>query len=426
MRKWLIPLIALFALLTAFLPKIASTPPFNPLFVRILESRSPLHMHVDHLDLSWLGPQKFHQIQWTHDNATGSIEEFSIDAPFWSFRGPFQLKNGSLSYQNANVEKIEGQLIDNDFELTGVAQQGTLSLKGKIYSQFHFHIGVDIQNFPLLAIDPRLDQIFGPTLTLNGALQMESGKGRIDLNIASPNITTQLHGYLTEQAITLREPLAASIRLTPEICALFLKDANPLFLASLEASKPLSLRIAQDGLHFPLPFSLEHFLLNGTLDLGQTRGQTGKALTTIIKFVKEEPTPHTNLWFAPFAFRLHDGILEAGRMDALVADSIHICTWGHIDLMRDQIHMFLGIPAKTLRKFFGIRNLPEHYVLKIPIQGSTGHPEVVKGQAVARVAALVAGSQVSKRGYLGSLNDLFHPAEEEDIPHAQHPFPWEE
>lgn len=426
MRKWIIALVILLLLFVIFLPKIASTPLGKPLFVRALGAKSQSKVEIGSLSLSWFGPQKFQQIHWTRDNINGTVEEFQIHAPFWSFTGAFHLKNGSITYRGGSVEQIEGQIEGNDFQLTGVTLQGHISLQGKVYSKVHFHLQIDIKNFPLIVIDQRLDQIFGPTLDLNGTVSLDQNEGRIDLNLASQNVNTKLRGFLTEHSITLRDPLIATIRLTPALSALLLKDANPLFLTGLEADNPVTLQIATKDFFFPLPFSLEKLAAQGTLDLGKTKCQTGKSLASIISLLKGTSSKQINAWFTPIAFRIEHGIVETGRMDALLADSIHVCTWGNINLMKDQIHMVLGIPSDTLRKSFGIKNLSETYVLKIPIRGSTKDPEIVKGPAITKIAALVAGGQFSKKGFLGGLADLFsNPKEDEDIPPAKRPFPWE-
>ena len=55
--------------------------------------------------------------------------------------------------------------------------------------------------------------------------------------------------------------------------------------------------------------------------------------------------------------------------------------------------MTLGIPSDTLKKAFGIKNLPKNYVMTMPIRGLTQKPEIVTGPAVAKIAALIAASQ---------------------------------
>ncbi len=429
MRKWLAAFFVVLLIL-AFLPKIASTPLGKPLFVKALERKTNTQVTVDKLSLSWFGPQKFHHVTFTHDSVTGTVEDFEIDAPFWSFSGAFRLKNGSIVYRGGRVENIEGQIEGNDFELNGVTMQGHMSLKGQVYSKIHFNIQIDIQNFPLVVLDQRLDQILGPTLNLKGTVRLEPSDGRIDLEVSTANLKSHLIGVLSEHSVTLSEPLVASIRLTPELSSLLLKDANPLFLTGVEAKNPVTLRIEPNDFYCPLPFSLEKLNVGqATLNLGQVRCQNGKSLAAIITLLKATRLSEAatmNAWFTPITFHIHDGILDADRMDALLADSIHVCTWGSVNLIKDELHMNLGLPADTLKQSFGIATLSDSYVLKIPIRGTTKDPDIVKGPAAAQIAALIAGNQIPKKGFFGGLAELFsHPKEDKDIPPAKHPFPWE-
>lgn len=431
MRKWLIiaPVLLILAI-AAFLPQIASTALGKPFFIKVLEQKTQAQIEIGSLQLSWFGPQRFRNLAWTHEAATGTVEELTLAAPFWTFSGPFNLKNGSIAYKEGRVENIEGKIVGNDFTLTGITMKGHIALQGQIYSKLHFHLQIDIKDLPLILIDQQLDQLLGPTLDLKGTVSLDHGKGTIDLTINADNLNTRVQGILTEHSIKLDQPLLAAIRLTPKMSALLLKDANPLFLTGVSAENQINLRIEKDGFYFPLPYSLENLKVGqATLDVGKVECKNGESLQTIVAILKAEQlsdASQMNAWFAPVTFSMDKGLLQAGRMDALLADSIHVCTWGNIDLIRDQIDMFLGLPADTLQQSFGIKNLPSNYVLKIKIRGTTKEPEIVKGPAIAKIAALIAAGQIPKKGILGGLADLISiPKEEKDVPPAKRPFPWE-
>ncbi len=430
MRKGLIALAAILVLLIGFLPKIASTSLGKPLFVKALSQKSQGDIEIGWLELSWFGPQRFHDLKWTHGAVSGTIEQLDIAAPFWTFSGPFKLKNGAILYKGGSVEKIEGEIKGNDLCLTGITLQGHIALSGQIYSKLHFHLQIDVKEFPLAVIGHKLDKLLGPTLDLNGTVSLEKGIGYIDLTINAANLNTRIQGNLTDHSITLQEPLLAAIRLTPEMSALILKDANPLFLTGLSAQNQINLRIEPKNFYFPLPYSLNTLSVGeATLDLGQVQCQNGDSLRAIISILKAErlsDASQMNAWFTPVTFSIHRGVLQAGRMDTLLADSIHICTWGNINLTQDEIDMYLGLPADTLQQSFGIKNLPANYVVKVKIQGTTKKPEIVKGPAIAKIAALVAAGQIPKKGFFGGLAELIStPKEEKDVPAAKRPFPWE-
>jgi hypothetical protein len=430
MSKWWIALFLFILIFFAFLPKIASTSLGKPIFVKAIEKKSQSQVEIDSLDLSWFGPQKFRNLKWSHEALSGSIEELDIIAPFWSFSGPFQLKNGSISYKGGKIEKIEGQIKGNDFALHGITLQGHLSLQGKIESKLQFNLKIDVKRFPVAVFDPQFAQLLGPAVDLLGTISMDQGKGTVDLLINSANLNTHLKGVLTEHALTLKEALIVNMRLTPEVSRLLLKDANPLFLTGIAAQNPIVLRIEPNGFYFPLPYSLEKLVIGeATLNLGRVKCQNGESLATIISILNADRLSNAsemNTWFTPVSLKIKRGQLEAGRMDALIADSLHVCTWGKIDLLKDQIDMSLGIPSDTLEQTFKLKNLPENYVLTIAVRGTTKDPEIIKGPAIAKIAALIAANQIPKDGVFGGLVDLISkPKEEKGVPAAKRPFPWE-
>jgi hypothetical protein len=138
-------------------------------------------------------------------------------------------------------------------------------------------------------------------------------------------------------------------------------------------------------------------------------------------------TKQMSVWFTPLSFSIENGVLHSGRMDALIANSVHLCTWGSIDLQTQKLHMYLGIPADTLKSAFGLKNLSANYVLKIPIRGSVKDPDLKTNSATAKIAAMVAAQQIPKKGAVlgGLVNAFAQSKEEKDIPPAKHPFPWE-
>ena len=419
--KWLIGFFLLAFLV--FFPKIASTALGKPFFVKALEKKIGIQLEVSSLKLSWLGPQMFQGVHFQKEGVLGSFEKLEIDAPFWSFSGPFHLKNGQIAYRGREVKEIQGQIIGNDFTLNGITLNGHLALKGKIYSKLHFHLQLDIQQFPLVVIDPTLDEIFGPTLDLLGTVGMDQGEGRIDLLVTAPNAKAHIQGILKETGISLSDPVDVQIRLTPAMSKLLFKDANPLFITGLSANHPVTLRLEPSDFFFPLPYSLEKLQVGkATLNLGKVVCQNGASLKIIMAILKATPRlngDEMNAWFTPITFQIKQGILKTGRLDALLGDSVHVCTWGRIDLLNDKLHMNLGIPADTLARAFGIKDLPPNYVLKIPFRGTTQHPDINKGSAAAKITALIAASKIK------GFSNFIIKKEPTDIPPPQLPFPWD-
>ncbi|HSX26675.1 MAG TPA: hypothetical protein VLE89_06685 [Chlamydiales bacterium] len=442
--KWLAgTLAALLLLILLLIPFIASSPVGKPFFIKAFEERISGKVEIGSLHLSWFGPQVFKKVHFTNSDIEGHLEELHSNVPLWSLSrldGAFTLKNGSFSfpsYDAGTLEEVNGHIQGNDFDLEGKANtSGQFSLTGKVYSKDHFEIAANLTNFPTAALDQLLKGhrlvflALGPTIDLSGTAALHQNQGSVDATLTSSNIQTTLRANLTEHALTLREPLTATLSLTPEFSQALLSDINPLFLTGIRAKNPILLHLAQCS--FPLrPFSLEKLHAAGTLDMGQVLCRNGKSLASLIRFLKAKrlsDAKEMNAWFTPLSVHFENGTLHTGRMDALLADSIHICTWGNIDLIHDRLNIILGLPADTLSQSFGIQNLSENYVLKVPIHGSTQEPELDKGPAAAKIAALLAAQQIpgKKGGLLGGLVKVFtHANDEKDIPPANRPFPWE-
>jgi len=446
MRKWLIPsIIVILVLLIALLPKLASSSLGKPIFVRAFEEEIHGTVEIGALHLSWFGPQVFQRVTFTTPEVEGSVEELQKNVPLWSLKGigGFLLKNGSFTFPGAGegtIDQVNGQIKNGNFQLTGVTRQGgtsgNIAMQGKVFSKHRFDIQGEITSLPVAAIDRILNannllfQILGPNLNLKGSASLNKNQGAIDVQLASSHIHADIKANLSENGITLLEPINAAMQLTPSLSEVLMSEMNPLFLTGVESRNPIQLHIDSQDFFYPIPFSIEKLQGRGTLDMGQVVCTNGKSLATIISLLKLNPLSkirEMNVWFTPLSFQMDKGVLHTDRMDALIADSIHVCTWGYIDVAKDKLHINLGIPADTLSQTFMIKNLSDTYVLKVKIRGSTRDPDIDKGPAAAKIAAMIAASQIPKKGAVfGSLVNAFSQLKEDkDIPPAKRPFPWE-
>lgn len=419
-------ILAFFFLLLALMPQIASTPVGKPLFIRILSKKTKSEIEFESSHFSWLGPQKFHNIHWTHESANGTLEELKIKAPFWSFKGLFELKNGSIDYKGGRVEQIEGKVEGKKLVLNGITQGGHISVQGDIESRKQFHLNVDIKQFPLAALDSQLDQIFGPVLDVSGTIDFSQKIGELNLAITAPNLRTQLRGSMSSTSFTLKEPLIATFFFTPKNSAILLKNSY----ASFTSQTPTTLRIEPQNFYYPLPFSWKKLKIHkAILDLSKIKCNNNPSLSVVMMLLKADSlakADELSFWFSPVMFQIDSGQFELGRIDFLISNTIHLCTWGTADLLTEKLNFILGLPAETLRQSFGIKNVDVNYVLKVEVRGSAEEPNIATGPAVAKIAALVAASQIPKKGLLGELTDFFPKFKaDKDTPPPKRPFPWE-
>src|SRR3990167_1108861 len=142
MRKILVFLLLILLGVVFFFPAIASTPLGKPYVVKILEKRLQGKVEVDTVRLSWLGPQKFHNLHFTTQEIQGQIEDFEIQAPLWHTEGAFAIKNGSIFLNNEKIDQINGEINGHHLNLTALTQEadttGKITVKGTIASKTKF------------------------------------------------------------------------------------------------------------------------------------------------------------------------------------------------------------------------------------------------------------------------------------------------
>lgn len=239
----------------------------------------------------------------------------------------------------------------------------------------------------------------------------------------------------------LNDPIYAQLKITPEMSRLVLKEVNPLNLSYIYSKDPVTLEIPADGFYFPLyPQNLGKIAIpNATIELGKiscrNEGNINIALG-LLKTKQFEKNNELNLWFAPIDLSIQKGFVNIDRTEILLADTFDICIWGKINLVQDYVDMVLGLTAQTLSKAFSIKNLPEKYVLTIPMKGPADNVQINTGKATAKVALLLAWQQKDLAGALGGspagaiVGELMKkmatlPDSNAKVPPAKHPFPWE-
>jgi|GEM_PF-4340620 len=302
----------------------------------------------------------------------------------------------------------------------------------------------NISHFPSLLLDIfyrtyghndiLFSALLGPTVNAELQFEINQSSGPISLNIKSETCAAKINGKLSAGVFTLNEPISAHLSLTPDFSRYLLKDLNPLSTSAISAQKPFTFQIDSQNFSIPLfPFDVKNIQVGtASVDLGriicQNDGNLGLIINLLkLRLKKEREIP---LWFAPIVIHIQNGVVQCERTEILFGDRYDIATWGKIDLNKDRVNMTLGLTAQTLRDAFGIQDLPENYILKIPMKGKTSKVEINSTKATAKIAALMARQQTRENkgsiglfgevlGLIGELDDQSH------IPPPKHPFPWE-
>lgn len=445
-----------------FLPQILSSTVGKGLFIRAIEAKTGGQASVAALHFSWFGPQEASGISMQSPGYDGSIEKVRAEIPLWGFaellkpenlfgiKGNLSVQEGSFRFQEEGVEaKVEDvnisfRLHENaaDFSATGQSlirqERGAFSIQGHFGKEENFSLQGEISSFPsmalarYLAMSLKIDkkallEIIGESFSFKGFATMQGQKGSCDFSFHSPNADAQVRGNLNENLFTLSEPFLGTIRLTPLLAQKILDGVNPLFVTGISSASPIQVRIEtrQFRLFLKRPFHWKSIQIGGgMIDVGKVRCTNGSTLGALIGMLKTSPLTQAkemDVWFTPLYFKLENGVLETGRMDALAAKSIRFCSWGNVDLVKEKLDMTLGLTAETLKSVFGLKMLSDGYVLKIPITGSIRSPKLSVGAGAAKIAALLAAQNAPKGG--GLLNLFLQP--DKDIPKPNRPFPWE-
>jgi hypothetical protein len=283
--------------------------------------------------------------------------------------------------------------------------------------------------------------VFGHTINAAVSTDLKKFQGPISINLNTPLTRASVNGTIVNGALLLDEAIYAQMKITPEISRLVLKEVNPLNLSYLYSKDPVTLEIPAKGFYLPFyPLNLEKMAIpEATIELGKVfcrnEGNVNIALG-LLKTKQFEQNRELMLWFAPIDISIQKGNASMDRTEILLADTYDICTWGKIDLVKDYVDMYLGLTAQTLERAFGIKNLPENYVLTIPMRGPADNVQINSGKATAKVALLLAWQQKNIAGAFGRspagaiVGELLGkvatlPDSDAKVPPPKHPFPWE-
>jgi len=339
---------------------------------------------------------------------------------------------------------------------TASTKNGSLSLTATLNSPFQMEsitggLELKAQGLPSRALDlfarakGRTDfpftALFGPVINADASCHLKNWSGPLSINLNTPVTRFSLNGTLAAGALLLTDPIYAQMRITPEMSHLFLQELNLLNLSSIYSQNPITLEIPSDGFYLPIyPSNVGKMAIpKATLELGKVychnEGNINIALS-LLKAKQFDKNQDLALWFAPLDFSIQRGILNIERTEILLADTFDICFWGDVDLLQEKVDMTLGLTAQSLNKAFGIKGLPEKYVLTIPMKGPVDNVQINTTKATAKVALLLAWQEKTIAGaigggpagaivggLLGKLATL--PDSDAKVPPAKRPFPWE-
>lgn len=394
----------------------------------------------------------------------GSLDNSLISFADTAAKQAILLKSTHLSFQKLQgVAPVRLQMAtEANTTSSKQLQSGTLQINAELsnifsetgsldFSHLSSKADVSIQKLPSSSLDlfarsfgsnsSTFSSVFGPSVTATLSLTLQDATGPIKANINSPSTRASLAGKLTNGVLTLSEPIYAQITMTEELSKLLLGGVNPLSITEIKSKNPITLEVQPAGFSLPLTsFAINKVNIpTARIELGQisckNEGNLNIALS-LLKSVQVSQNKTLNLWFTPIDLHINQGVVNVERTEILIAETFDIALWGLIDPVKNNVNMVLGLTSDCLAKAFSITNLPEDYVLQIPMTGTLNNVEINKTKATAKIAALLAWQQAAIAGeaaggpagaifghFLNKLGSL--PLNDQDTPPAKRPFPWE-
>jgi hypothetical protein len=414
--------------------------------------------------------------QWLQGSAAYALSEpatfkgninslsFSSDQVLNSLKYEGQITSDALSFKSgAQTNKVSQVRVSlshlaaaapHQFQISANASppgtlSGTLSCKGNWTPPGTAEIKLLLEQFPAATFDLfaapfstfSLSTLCGPTLNLSLNTTLNAWNGPFELEIHSAGLRSSLKGLLSQGTLTLTDTFHLQLDVTRQLSEMFFRSMNPLDVTSVRSEGPVTLEIGKQGFSYPLfpPNAAQIQIGAGRLELGKllchNEGNI-QATMGLLKLGQYRPGDELELWFAPLDFQIQNGLLNCDRTEILIAKDFQVCTWGTVNLPGNSIDGILGLTSSCLKNAFGIGNLPENYVLQIPIRGSLTDVKIDKGKATTRIGALMLWQQKGSVGgivkgpagkllgeALGKLGPL--PGGDQKAPPPKKPFPWD-
>ncbi|KAH8969088.1 hypothetical protein BDL97_02G016700 [Sphagnum fallax] len=244
-----------------------------------------------------------------------------------------------------------------------------------------------------------------------GSLKVVNGKLTVPGDVAAVvgdvvNCDVALGMFATAKSIQLQEAMH-SHRGTLPLCASLWSECGRVDLTGFFDQSKQRLDLLQ-------PMKAE------TLARGQL---VDKVLALLPKQDLDKDNQQLTMQTSAIEATVHvDGHLSCSQVDLLIADKVHVATWGLMDHIQETMTMTLAIPGTSLRDLLGLSKLPSDFNFKIPIRGTFDQPQVDWIAAARGIAQLTAHQKLGT-GFISSIIQQFDDMEI-GIPNPSGVFPW--
>lgn len=430
---------------TLELPFLSSKYPFK------LKKPFDLNFHIEALDI----PLSVFLIQDMAISGNVNILNLSLEQnqkllQMEAFTASFAKAKGLLPL---NVKMDADVFSSYDKVLTSGSLHGSCSVGGlegylhKIDTKStNLNAYFKLDNFPTLTFDflqtkapLPFSSTFGETINANFEMEHKAQQGHFKLLVNSKDTLVKVNAKNTHGFYTLSDDVIIQTRLSSELSS-FLFANKPLGIQKLSSQYPLVCRISAKDSQFTLfPFRIEMLNLSSCIfDFGKVTLDSDKILPQTLNLLKSSSRgDNLSVWFQPIKTSIKNGLMSMARFDFFVQNAFQMALWGDVDFNQKQVGLTLGLTASCLQKAFGITELPQSYIMQIPIYGSFEDVKIDSKKATAKIAKLLAlqhgGSLLEQFGGKsggaigGMLKELSKiPDGDKKAPEPQTPFPWEQ
>jgi hypothetical protein len=443
-------------------------------------------IQVEKLSLSWFGTQVFKDLH-VQDEKNGSFHASSLElrAPLFRVLWKRHVKNVSIEDGCVSFRSKEGQPfllshINGDIKLPRKASRnlkldikaivqkdpnlncssdlsseggGSIDIQGSISNirlgkSFNISgatggLSAELKNFPLEPLiqffnihgenRKMISALIGNMLNADAEVQLKQGDGTVVANLSSDKSEAFVDASLKDNVLSLNKPFVGKIEVSRDLAYPILSRLNPLLVNAVGAENPITLTIPEKDVSIPLnPFRIEKMTIPyGSFTMGKmilANDGTLYSLISMLGIRELQQMKRLNVWFTPQYFSIREGIVDAQRIDLLIANQLHMAHWGQVNLKNETINLTMGLTAQALRRAFGIKNTPSQQMLLIRINGPMKNPRVDTSGIATQVATMLALDKTSQIGSLvkGVLEIAGAPTPLSPAPPpTTQPFPWE-
>lgn len=337
---------------------------------------------------------------------------------------------------------------DVTFEISSQQKVGSFNVTGTTQDLFDSKGSLNLQNalvtlkgttkhFPIALIaqiatgdkelSKKMEALIGTQIDADFSAEIRQSKGPLKASLKGVNGSANIEGVIAQNGFTLTSPLTASLKITPQLERMFLRDSLPLLSSAVSSDVPIELTIATEGFILPLPSpSLQNVQIgSAVLDLHKIQftrdGQLGK-VASLLGITQN----NFEVWFTPIYLSLTQGYLDMRRVDMLIANTYPLASWGVVDFNKEALKITIGLTPAALLNAFKVTT-SNSYMLQIPVRGPISKPEIDTAKVTTRISSLVAQSRGGPEGLvLGTVLDAASGAYTEDRPPAPttDPLPW--